>query len=287
MKIQVCNMRKLIIIFLLICAGESATAKAPVTEQAARPSTKTYALIVSGINKDPGEQRIKDEAVTELRRFFLNNAKAEPNQLDVLVDRHSSVAGKNSKISTAKNLKTTMDSLAQIVKPEDRFVFYYVGQANVVADNLRFNLPGEDVTNVKPAEWISRIKAASILIVLDCPGATLAAKSMAGRGRIVICACKTEQHNSTQFSRYFVPALTDNKSDTNTDGKISLLEAFTSASKQLDDLYRRQQLFKTETPLLEDNGDGLPSPQPWRYKLDGKDGFVASNFYFGRNNQKK
>jgi hypothetical protein len=279
-------MRKLIIIILLICAGETASAKASVTEQAAGPSTKTYALIVSGINKDPGGQRVKDEAVTKLRRFFLNNAKVEPNQLDVLVDRNS-VAGKNSKISTAKNLKITMESLAQIVKPEDRFVFYYVGQANVVADKLRLNLPGEDVTHVQPAEWVSRIKADSILIVLDCPGAALAAKSMAGRGRIVICACKTEQHNSTQFSRYFVPALTDNKSDTNTDGKISLLEAFTSASKQLDDLYRRQQLFKTETPLLEDNGDGLPSPQPWRYKLDGKDGFVASNFYFGRNNQKK
>ncbi|MHC4737101.1 MAG: hypothetical protein ACYTDW_22030 [Planctomycetota bacterium] len=65
-------MRKLIIIFLLICTGESATAKAPVTEQVARPSTKTYALIVSGINKDPGEQRVKDEAVTKLRKFFLN-----------------------------------------------------------------------------------------------------------------------------------------------------------------------------------------------------------------------
>ena len=276
-------MRKLIIIFLLICAGESATAKAPVTEQVARPSTKTYALIVSGINKDPGEQRVKDEAVTKLRKFFLNNAKVEPNQLDVLVDRHS-VAGKNSKISTAKNLKITMDSLAQIVKPEDRFVFYYVGQANVVADKLRFNLPGEDVTHVQLAEWISKIKAASILIVLDCPGAALAANSMAGQGRIVICACKTEQNNSTQFSQYFVPALTDNKSDTNANGKISLLEAFTFASKQLDDLYRRQYLFKTETPLLEDNGDGLPSPQPWRYKLDGKDGLDASNFSFVQNN---
>ncbi|MHC4737102.1 MAG: hypothetical protein ACYTDW_22035 [Planctomycetota bacterium] len=177
-----------------------------------------------------------------------------------------------------------MDSLAQIVKPEDRFVFYYVGQANVVADKLRFNLPGEDVTHVQLAEWISKIKAASILIVLDCPGAALAANSMAGQGRIVICACKTEQNNSTQFSQYFVPALTDKKSDTNANGKISLLEAFTFASKQLDDLYRRQYLFKTETPLLEDNGDGLPSPQPWRYKLDGKDGLAASNFSFVQNN---
>jgi hypothetical protein len=73
--------------------------------------------------------------------------------------------------------------------------------------------------------------------------------------------------------------LLDNQSDTDSDGKISLLEAFTFASKQLDDWYFEQLFLKTETPVLEDNADGFPSQRPWRYKRDNVDGRKASIFF--------
>ena len=119
-----------------------------------------------------------------------------------------------------------------------------------------------------------------MLLVLDCPGAGLAVKAMTGQGRIIIGACTAEQHYSTRFSEYFVPSLVDSKSDTDSDGKVSLLEAFTFASKQLDDWYFRLLFLKTETPILEDNADGFPSRQPWRYKQDKTDGREASKFFF-------
>jgi hypothetical protein len=118
-----------------------------------------------------------------------------------------------------------------------------------------------------------------MLIVLDCPGAGLAVKALTGQGRIVIGACTAEQHYSTKFSEYFVPALIDKSNDVNGDGRISLLEAFTSASKCIDDFYRVQSLLTTETPVLEDNGDGAASRQPWKYEQNKKDGLAASRFF--------
>jgi hypothetical protein len=273
-------MKRIIIVISLIFANNSGTAEAPGTEQNHGPAEgkNTYVLIISGINKDPGERLAKDKAVMSLRKFFLDNAKVKSDRLSVLVDSRSS-ACKDSKTSTAENLKKMTSELAAAVKPADRFIFYYAGQANVVTEKLRLNLPGEDITHEQLAEWMNGIKASSMLIVLDCPGAGLAAKAMAGRGRIVISGCRSDQHYSTQFSEYFVPALVDNKSDTDGDGKVSLLEAFTFASKQLDDFYRERHLLKTETPVLEDNGDGVPSRQPWRYKQDSKDGLAASKFF--------
>jgi hypothetical protein len=141
------------------------------------------------------------------------------------------------------------------------------------------NLPGPDITHSQLAEWINKIKASSMLIVLDCPGAGLAVKAVTGPDRIIIGACTDEQHYSTQFSEYFVPALLDELSDTDENGRISLLEAFTSASRSVDDFYRRQSLLTTETPVLEDNADGIPSPQPWRYKQNKKDGLIASKLF--------
>jgi hypothetical protein len=118
-----------------------------------------------------------------------------------------------------------------------------------------------------------------MLIVLDCPGAGLAVKAVTGQGRIVIGACTADQHYSTKFSEYFVPALVDEGSDTDGNGRISLLEAFTSACRGVDDFYRLGSLLTTETPVLEDNADGAASKQPWKYEQNKMDGLAASRFF--------
>jgi hypothetical protein len=244
----------------------------------ATQNMNTFAMIVSGINKDPQEKQAKAKVVSDLRKILLDQVGIEPDRLGVLVGEHS-IAHLDSKLSTAVNLKEQITAFAGSVRPTDRFIFYYVGQANVVAETLRFNLPGADITHQQIATWMKEIKAASILIVLDCPGAGLAVKSLTGEKRIIIGASTEEQPYSTQFSQYFVPALSDPQSDSDDDGKVSVLEAFTFTARQLDDSYRRQGLLQTETPILEDNADGLPSLQPWRYREENRDG-SASSMYF-------
>ena len=274
-------MKRIIIFLILLKIISHSTIAGPVgidRNPKAKEDKNTYVLIICGINKDPDERLAKNKAVTGLRSFFLNNAKLKPAFLNVLVP-DKSLVGKNLKMSNSENLKKTLGNLSERIKPQDRFIFYYVGQANVSAGELRLNLPGEDVTHKQLSELIKPIKATSMLLVLDCPGAGMAIKSLAGKGRIIIGASTAEQPYSTKFSEYFIPSLLDNKSDTDSDGKISLLEAFTFASKQLDDWYFEQLFLKTETPVLEDNADGFPSQQPWRYKQDNVDGRKASIFF--------
>jgi len=274
-------MKKSMTVILLAIMSEFIFVDAPGAQRNPEPtkSGKTYVLIVSGINKNQKDRRAKDRAVTDLCRFFLNDVGIKPERFGLLADRESTIQNV-SKISTAENFGEQMKLLAATVKPEDRFIFYYTGQANVVAGKLRLNLPGADITHEKLAEWIKGIRASSMLIILDCPGAGLAVKAVAAKGRIIIGACTAEQHYSTKFSEYFVPAILDEKTDADGDGRISLLEAFTSACRDLDDFYRRQSLLTTETPVLEDNGDGNANRQPWRYEQNKTDGLAASRFFF-------
>jgi hypothetical protein len=273
-------MKRTIIAILLLIASGYPLFEALGAERSpeSKGSGKTYVLIVGGINKDSKERPAKDRAVIGLSRFFIDVAGVIPEQLSVLVDSKST-AHKGSGISTAGNLKEKMDRFAASVNPKDRFIFYYIGQANVVSDTLRLNLPGPDITHKQLAEWIKGIKASSMLIVLDCPGAGLAVKAVTGQGRIVIGACTADQHYSTKFSEYFVPALVDEGSDTDGNGRISLLEAFTSACRGVDDFYRLGSLLTTETPVLEDNADGAASKQPWKYEQNKMDGLAASRFF--------
>ena len=273
-------MKRTIIPILVLIVSGSPLFDAPGAERSQEPaeSGKTYVLIVSGINKDSKDRLAKDRAAADLSRFFLDIAGVKPERLRVLADSKSTDR-KGSGISTAENLKEQMNRFAASVNPVDRFIFYYIGQANVVSDSLRLNLPGPDISHEQLAELINGIEASSMLIVLDCPGAGLAVKTVAGKGRIVIGACTADQHYSTQFSKYFVPALVDKGSDVDGNGRISLLEAFTSASRGVDDFYRLQSLLTTETPVLEDDGDGAASKQPWKYEQNKMDGLAASRFF--------
>jgi len=269
-------MKTLMLTILVTVVGGSS----PTAEPTGKPNddSATYAMIVSGISKDPTERQAKDKAVADFSRFLLDRAGVKPDRLGVLVHNGSPIR-KDAKISTADNIKEQVRTFAKVIAPEDRFIFYYVGQANIVQDKLRLNLPGVDITHEQLAEWMNGLKVSSMLIVLDCPGAEMAVRMLTGPDRVIIGACTAEQRYSTRFSQYFVPALSDDKSDADGDGKISALEAFNLAYKQLDELYRGQGLLKTETPVMEDDGDGTPSQEPWRHEQDKTDGAAAARLF--------
>jgi len=244
----------------------------------------TYALVVSGIGTDPNERLLKDRVVHELRAYLLEKAGVEPPRLALLVPKDSSIRN-SAGLSSSENIRKTLEAFSAVTGPTDRFVFYYIGQANAVAQTqnraslLRLNLPGPDITQEDLATWLAGIKAGTTLIVLDCPCAAVAAKALTGRGRITLCAAKEDQVYGTRFGIHFVPALTRTENDTNHDGRISVLEAFTAAVRGVEQWYREGQVLQTETACLDDNGDGVPSERPWRHEQDGADGRRAAQFF--------
>jgi len=237
----------------------------------------TWALIVSGIARDPGERAAEDRVVNELRAYLLDKAGVEPNRLVVLVPEDSSCRDAAGQ-STADNIGHAMKALAAAA-PQDRFLFYYIGQANAVAGKLRFNLPGPDVTNEDLAAWLAGVKAGAQLVVLDCPCAGGAAKLLSDPSRVILCASTEKQAYATRFGVHFVPALTRTENDSNHDGRISVLEAFAAAARGIEQWYAQRQLLPTETPCLEDDGDGVPSERPWRYETNGGDGRRAAGWF--------
>ena len=244
------------------------------------PTTgRTYALIVTGVSRDAGYRLARDRMVEALRAYLAGPAGLEPTELTVLGGDNLGLSDPNTK-ATADNVKAAVDSLAAVIGPQDRFLFYYLGLANAVSETLRFNLPGSDVTHETLAGWLNPLKADTQVIVLDCPCAALAAKALAARGRIIVCASTATQAYSTNLTARFVPALTQKENDTNADGRVSLLEAFTATAQETEQWYRNLQCLATETPCLEDNGDGVPSERPWRYEADGGDGARASALFF-------
>jgi hypothetical protein len=235
-------------------------------------ASSTTVLIVSGISKDRSDQTLKTQAVNGLREYLLKQMKVDPPRLTIL-------ATDSTLASTSSQVARTIETLALALRPDDRFIFYYIGQANAASGELRFNLPGPDMTQKELADRLGTIKAGTQLVVLDCPCAALAAKTLAAGNRIIVCASTATQAYGTRFSTHFVHALAQPQTDTNNDGKVSLLEAFTATTRQIEQWYRQNKLLPTETPCLEDDGDGAPSERPWKHQTEGGDGAKASTFF--------
>jgi hypothetical protein len=242
-----------------------------------KKESKTYALIVSGISKDTQDKITKALEIATLHNFLQSRNQSAPETIKLLT---ADTSQKNSAGSSQfVNIEKTISQLESVISSDDRFIFYYTGQANVIGNQLRFNLPGEDMTQQQLAQLLKNVKASSILIVLDCPASGLTVKELSGKGRIIICSCTDQQQFTSKFGEFFVPALSNTETDIDKNDKISVLEVFISTSRQVEDWYRKQQLIITETPVLDDSGDGKASKEPWRYMLDVKDGLNASEFF--------
>lgn len=245
----------------------------PMGASESRPVGNTYAIIISGIGKDPEDRLARDQVIRDFRGYLLDKASVKPDRLVVLApDARAPDA------STAEGIKGAIDAFASTASPADRFILYYIGQANAVGGVLRFNLPGPDATHEDLATWLAGVKAGTQLLVLDCPCAAMAARALAHPGRVVLFASSEKQAHAPRFGLHFVPALTQAESDTNHDGAVSVLEAFTAAARGIEQWYRQMQLLPTETPCLEDDGDGRPGERPWRYEQEGGDGRLAAEW---------
>jgi hypothetical protein len=265
---------KILMLALLLACRACAQDSAKGASAANRPLTTV--LIVSGISRDPNDQATKAQAVSNLRECLLKRMGVDPRRLTILAADKPNASPASSLQPTASQIAQTVDALAASIHAEDRFIFYYIGQANTAGGELRLNLPGPDVTAQSLAERLKPIKAGTQLIVLDCPCAALAAKVLTGPNRIVVCASLATQPLGTRFSLHFVHALTQPQTDANNDGKVSLLESFAATAKEIEQWYRQRGILPTETPCLEDDGDGTPSERPWKYQTEGGDGLKAS-----------
>ncbi len=233
-----------------------------------------YVVLIGGINKDPEEIRSKDRAISRLGQYFIQQVGVDPANLAVLAAPDSFVSGITG-ASTKDGIAAAFSKL-QSLTPNDRLVIYFAGQANIVGDELRLNIPGPDLTHAELAALLAPLNPGQLTVVLDCPGAGLAAEALAGPNRILIYSARSDQPVSTRFSDYFVPALMLPDSDVDGNGTTTLLEAFQYTVQQIDTLFRDQNLMKSENALLEDNGDATPSQQPWSYQESGNDGAVAA-----------
>ena len=252
---------------VMLGSGARADAQTP---PAPAPGER-FALVVQGVSGDETyatrHRQWLDAMVTVLRDRF----KYDAAHLIVLAEK----PGANEQRATAEATRAVLTKLAATLKPADQLFIMFIGHGGGEGAEAKFNLVGPDLSAV---EWNALLKPVRSRIVLaDTTSASFPyLAGLAGPGRVIITATNSfAQRFHTEFPAGFIQAFTAEAADADKNARISLLEAFTYASRLVAQHYEQAGTMATEKALIDDTGDGVGRDAA----ATGADGTVAGLTY--------
>ena len=197
--------------------------------------------------------------------------------LDALVTRHGLTAddvtylaedpAKDPKRIDGKSSKTELTQaigrVASRARAGDRVLLLLVGHGSHAGSDSRFNLPGPDLTAAELAVMLEPLKAMQVAVVNAASASGDFVPALSAKNRVIVTATKSSyERNETLFPRYFVAAFTTPGADTDKDERVSLLEAFVYAKREVVRAYETDTRLPTEHAMLDDDGDRRGSAEP-------------------------
>ena len=174
-------------------------------------------------------------------------------------------------------VEQAVDRLAGLMGDDAVLHVVLIGHGSFDGVDARFNLVGPDLEAREWDRWLGRLPGR--LVFVNTTAASFPfLERLSGPGRTVVTATESAaQRYETVFPQFFIDALTDAAADQDRDGRVSVLEAFESASFGVREWYRRRGRLATERALIDDDGDGLgrEAGRP------GPDGLAAARLHVG------
>jgi hypothetical protein len=176
--------------------------------------------------------------------------------------------------STRQEIARAFDRLAKQAAADDVVVIVLIGHGSFDGRVAKFNLPGPDMTAADFAPLLKRLTARQVVFVNTASASGPFLAELAGPGRTIVTATRSgaEQY-STLFGGFFIEALSNEAADTDKNSRVSILEAFNAARRDVATAYQREGIMLTEHAMLEDSGDGKGTLEP---SADGADGRIAA-----------
>ena len=233
-------------------------------------SEQRYALVISGASG--GKEYAAQYAtwIDSLSRVLIERLKMKAEAVTVLTD-----AERPARASTADNVRGVIADLRSKMTRDDILVLVLIGHGTFDGVDAKFNLVGRDLES---AEWGALLKTipGRVVVVNTTAGSFPFIERLAAPRRIVISATDSvAQRFDTVFPQYFIKAFEDESADLDKNGRVSIWEAFASASAGVRRHYQQRGQLSTERALIDDNGDGVGRG----VAEDGEDGSAASRTY--------
>ena len=185
---------------------------------------------------------------------------SERPELDPLIDGPS----------RRENIEAGLTELAERAGPGDAVMIVLIGHGSSGGGESRFNVPGRDLSATDFAFLVEQFGSRTVVFANTASASGDFITEISGPNRAVITATRSaRERNATRFAEYFTEAFAGEVADTDKDERVSVLEAFAYARREVERSYEERGLLATEHALLDDNGDGQGSDFEDENDLDG------------------
>ncbi len=252
---------------LALLAAILAAAALPPT---AAHAQNTHILLVSGLGGDPRYTEAFHGWLSRFADAATEKHGIPPERITYLGERTDLDPTRIRARSTADNIRAALAEIAAAMAPVDDLVILLAGHGTFRNGTARFNIPGPDLTPADMAGLLTGLGDRRVTFVNTASASGPFVEALSGPNRTIIAATRTgRERNATRFGLHFVDAFADDGADVDKDSRVSMLEAFSYALREVQREYEGGNLLLTEHAVLDDNGDGEGSRKPDDPEGDG------------------
>jgi hypothetical protein len=226
-----------------LIAGMSATAHAQ----------QVHLLVVNGLAGEP-RFRAQFERTALMLADTARTRWGVPDASLVILSEDTTGAMRRARRSTRDEIAQAFVRLSRRVAPGDVLLVFINGHGSGEGLGSRVSLPGPDATAADFNGWLAGFARQRVVFVNAASGSGDFAGALARPGRLVVTATRSAiERNETTFAAPFVQGLTGASADADKDGRVSVLEAFSYARKEVARAYETDNRLLTEHATLSDS----------------------------------
>ena len=238
---------------------------------------KTHVLIVTGSSGEPRFAQQFHALAMSLRAVATTKFGIPDSQIIYLAEQTTSDPRAITGRSTREAVSGAFDRIAGHASAGDAVFILLIGHGSSEGNVSRFNVPGMDMTDADFRAQLDKLSGQVVAFINAASASGDFVKTLSGKNRVIVTATKTGfERNETLFAGHFVSAYVGDGADADKDGRISLLEAFAYARREVQREYESTNRLQTEHAMLDDDGDGTGRADPG---ARGPDGVIANRFY--------
>lgn len=157
--------------------------------------------------------------------------------------------------SRKTDIQAAIERVAGRAEPDDTVFLVLIGHGTARGDRVLFNIPGPDLGASELDAMIAPHDELRWVIVNGSPSSGPFVRPLAAPNRIVITATTNAMERfHTVFPEHFIAAYARPGADSDKNGRVSVLEAFTFALRGVERSYQEAGKIQSEHAVLEDIG---------------------------------
>lgn len=238
---------------------------------------QTHLVVVTGLAGESAFGAAFHESAITLLDAARDRLGIPEDRLLYLADRPPGDAHRVTAPATRAEVTRVLQELARQAAPEALVVIVLIGHGSARGGTHQINLRGPDLTAEDLQESLTAFPTQHVAVVNAASASGGWIGALSGPRRTIITATRSAvEREQSHFHRYFARAFATDAADTDKNHRVSLLEAFRFATREVERFYESDNRLRTEHALLDDNGDGSGSLEPGGLQQDGA---VAAALY--------